>query len=183
MGLDSVELLIRFEVEFGLEIADSEAEQIATPLDAANLVCSRISLVPATLCLTRQAFFRLRKSMCAQGVARRSVSPRVRFADVYDSVNRRRDWRSLGDLVAGDRWPSLTRPWRRPLELDYPRGCETVWGLARHLATWDQRVPQGVNASWWREAVLLRVRQITSEELGVKTFNDDDHYVRDLHVD
>ena len=183
MGLDSVELLIRIEREFGLEITDREAERMATPCDAANLVCSRISLAPSHFCLTRQAFLRLRKAMCMQGLLRRAVAPRVRFADVYDSASRRREWHALGDLVGRDRWPGLTRPWRRPLELEYPRGCETVWGLARHLATWDARVPVGVNARWWREAVLLRIRQITTEELGVTTFNDDDHYVRDLGVD
>jgi hypothetical protein len=44
-------------------------------------------------------------------------------------------------------------------------------------------VPSGPGATWCAETVLLRVRQITDEELGIKTFNDDDHYIHDLHVD
>ena len=183
MGLDIVELLMRIEDDFGIEIPDRDAERLTTPREVADYVCSRVDLVSPTHCITAREFYRLRTSIHELGVVRSGIRPRSRFVDLSPESERAHSWAELGKRVAARQWPSLERPWQRPSQSSYPRGCETVWGLARHLATWNDAVPTGTGARWCAETVLLRVRQITSEELGIKTFNDDDHYVLDLGAD
>ena len=183
MGLDLVELVMRLEDEFGIEIPDRDAECLTTPRKVADYLCSRIELVSAAHCITAREFYRLRSAMQRLGVARGNIRPELQFADVSPLVERTRSWFELGVTMGARRWPSLSHPWLRPSRAEYPRGCETVWGLSRHIATWNDAVPSGPGATWCAETVLLRVRQITCEQLGIETFNDDDNYVTDLGVD
>ena len=90
MGLDSVELLIRVEQEFGIDIPDRDAERLTTPRTVADYICTRIELAPTVACLTRSAFYRIRAAMVADGVAPQAIHPTTRFADVYAGPARRR---------------------------------------------------------------------------------------------
>jgi hypothetical protein len=183
MGLDAVELVIRTENEFGITISDADATRITTPRELACFVSSRIRVAPVATCLTQQAFNRLRAALVAAGIDRATVRPSTSLDVLFPAADRRARWKSLGRRVAASRWPRLVRPILHPTQAIFPRGCDTVGKLARHVATWDERIPQGTAAAWTKETVLLRVRQITTEELGIDTFHDDDHYIRDLHVD
>jgi hypothetical protein len=183
MGLDSVELVIRMEQEFGIEIPDSDAEKIVSPRTLADYVSAHITLSPTPVCLTRRAFYRIRSALQQQGFARGELRPSTSFGDLYPEHVREDRWKELGTRVAGRRWPTLHRPLFRRRRPIFPRGCETLGGLARHVATWDGEVPSGADAVWTEETVLLRVRQITEEELGIDAFGDTDRYVEDLGVD
>ena len=183
MGLDAVELVIRTEDAFGITITDADAARLTTPRELASFVGTQIRLVPVTACLTQQAFNRLRSALVEAGCDRVAVRPSALLSELFPEPGRRARWQSVGQRLGAAPWPRLERPFLRPTKAAFPRGCETVGKLARHLATWDARVPKERSNAWTKETVLLRVRQITSEELGIDTFNDDDQYLRDLHVD
>ena len=62
MGLDSVELVMRVEERFGIEIHDSEAEPIRTPGMLVDLVFSKLQTGPQNYCASQRAFYVLRRA-------------------------------------------------------------------------------------------------------------------------
>lgn len=60
MGLDTVELVIAFEDEFGIAIDNEDAEKIRNPRDVAVYVISRVRTNPDDPCLSQIGFYRIR---------------------------------------------------------------------------------------------------------------------------
>ncbi|VAW67080.1 hypothetical protein MNBD_GAMMA09-2726 [hydrothermal vent metagenome] len=61
MGLDTVELLMAIEDEFGIHIDDDDALKLTTPEEAANYVYSRVRQSIKDPCLSQKGFYKLRK--------------------------------------------------------------------------------------------------------------------------
>ena len=62
MGLDAVELVMRVEEEFGIEIPDAEAEEATTVGKLYELVLSKLKPDNRDVCLTSTAFYRTRQA-------------------------------------------------------------------------------------------------------------------------
>lgn len=73
----------------------------------------------------------------------------------------------------------------RPLELEVPKGQERVGQLAQYLAVWNPQLFTDTDglSNWTPERVRLTVREIIKDQLGLNDFNDDDSFVKDLHMD
>lgn len=113
MGLDSVELVMRMEEEFGIDIPDQEAVRMQTPRDVIAYVCARLGVRDGPPCLTRRAFHRLRGALVAVvGVERRAVRPNTRLAEFFPREGRWRKeaWWELEARLGAARWPALVRP-------------------------------------------------------------------------
>ncbi len=63
MGLDSVEILVKVEKTFGIDIPNLEAEKIATVGDFHDAVWRHITNKQNTKCTTQLLFYRLRKAV------------------------------------------------------------------------------------------------------------------------
>jgi hypothetical protein len=61
MGLDGVEIVMAVEQDFGIQIEDSEAEQILTPGQLIDLVMSKVATTTTDICLTHRSFNLLRQ--------------------------------------------------------------------------------------------------------------------------
>lgn len=61
MGLDGVEIVMRTEEMFGIEIPDKIAGQILTPAALVDFVAANVPLAPTEGCLSQQLFYRLRR--------------------------------------------------------------------------------------------------------------------------
>ncbi len=76
MGLDSVELVMAFEEEFGLEIADEDAEKMTTVGEVFDYLRNRLTTIPPEDCLTQRVFYRLRRALIENyGLQRHMISP------------------------------------------------------------------------------------------------------------
>ncbi len=69
MGLDGVEMVMAFEEGFGVAISDAEAEASVTPRAAVDLIFGKLRASDERVCVSRRAFYLLRKGLIAVRVA------------------------------------------------------------------------------------------------------------------
>lgn len=66
MGLDGVEIIMRTEETFGIEIPDEIAQGILSPAALVDFVAAQVPLKPTDVCLSQQLFYRLRRGFRSQ---------------------------------------------------------------------------------------------------------------------
>ncbi len=179
MGLDGVELVMAWEESFGITITDAEAANLRTPRLATDLIYRKLAAgdTPGPGgCLTQRAFYRLRSAFGgAFAVPRARVRPSTLLDSLLPAGRRREHWQALQTRVGVTRFPKLF--FGRP-----PFGCNTVGGLAARLAARQPGCFRQPSEPWTRAQVRSLVRRLIVEQLGIKTFSDDDDFVRDLRV-
>jgi acyl carrier protein len=76
MGLDSVELVMAIEEEFGLEIKDEDAFYLTTVGEVFNYLRSKLTKIPPEDCLSQRVFYKLRRALIENyGLQRHMISP------------------------------------------------------------------------------------------------------------
>ena len=74
MGLDSVELVMAIEEEFGIDIPDRDAEKMTTVGEVYEWLKTRIATTDPIACLTQRVFYQLRRALIANyGLERRLI--------------------------------------------------------------------------------------------------------------
>lgn len=95
-GLDSVELVMAIEEEFGLEIPDNHAARLFTVGDAYDYLRMRLDSTPARECLCQKIFYKLRRALINNFQVNRSlIEPDTKMSDIL----------SVEELEDG--WPYL----------------------------------------------------------------------------
>jgi hypothetical protein len=177
VGLDAVEFVLATEEAFQIAIPDGDAEKILTPGQVVDYVCARLGQAADRACLEQRAFYRLRRaSIRLFQTPRSAIQPDTRWDSVMPTRQTRHNWRLLHDATGTPQWPRLTLFGR------LPKAIETVGGTARYLATEATAALKG-EAGWTREEVEAIVTKLMKEQLGIKNFRWDQHFVRDLGVD
>ena len=110
MGLDGVEMIMAVEEEFGVEISDADAEKMRTPRDLIDGLVAKLAKVQAGVCRSQQAFYKLRRVLCAQtGQPRKTVTPATPLADLLPVDMRDPAWQKLREAVQAEKWPEPVR--------------------------------------------------------------------------
>jgi acyl carrier protein len=96
MSLDSVELVLAIEEDFGIDIPNSDAEKMYLVGDVYEWLKVRIATTDPIECRTQKIFFKLRRALIENyRLERRSIYPDTRLTDLL----------SLDDIRDG--WPFL----------------------------------------------------------------------------
>ncbi len=83
MGLDSVELVMAIEEEFGLDIPDRDAEKMITVGDVYEWLKVRIASADPVACLTQRVFYKLRRALIQNyRLERHNIAPDTRLTDL-----------------------------------------------------------------------------------------------------
>jgi acyl carrier protein len=151
MGLEIVEIILRVEEEFSIEIQDKDAEQLHAPGDLCNLIEHKRDLYkasPATTmhCPTSRAFYSVRREMIKLGVERKHVTPQTSLATLWPPSGRRQNWKALA-LSLDYSLPNLNRPsyWTSiallplgvlPFWLQFFPGTATLYCVVYGLSWW-----------------------------------------------
>ena len=109
MGLDGVELVLAVEEEFGISIADEDAENLQRPRQLADYVSAKLNVKDnqGQRCLSQMAFYRLRAALVSQlGCSRQDIKPETELRTLFNH-DVRRQWRLLGEAVGPGIFPSL----------------------------------------------------------------------------
>ena len=178
MGLDAVELVIAVEQTFDIVIPDAEAAEMITPaLLIAHVQDAVESSSNEKSCISQRAFHLVRAElMRILKVARSGVTLQTSISTLFPRGSRREDWnsfraqsflRSLPDLRFGRGWLFSPTSVRDLVLVAVSQESESLTSSRR----------------WSRGEVREVVRQIISEQLGIKGFSDSDEFVRDLGVD
>jgi acyl carrier protein len=181
MGLDTVELVMEVEDEFGLSIPDADAEQIQTVGQLYAYVCHRLRPRAETVCPSARAFYRFRRALLArQPLPRRCVRPSSRISRLLPQECRDR-WPAVADEVG----LAAAYSFNHKAPVRFPAVFTTVRDLVRQMtfpaAPWDRVVLHGD----FEERVWERVRAIVAEHAGVKReeVRPETHIIYDLGMD
>jgi hypothetical protein len=171
MGLDTVELVMRIEEEFSIDLPDWELSSVRTVGDLYALVLSNLDTTPA--CLTSKAFYRTRRAMMdALNLPRRSIRPSTSLDPLLPSESRIERWNEIGAAINLD-FPRLRRR-RRPeawfLKVDFELPVQTAGELSRMVLTMNYSAfapaPNGAQPLS-REYVWERIVYIFADQLQI----------------
>jgi acyl carrier protein len=109
VGLDSVELVLAVEEEFGINIDDADAARLMTPRLLSDYVITHLESIGGMKgrCLSQAGFYRIRSALVRQFGARRGeVRP---DSPIRNFLNRdiRKQWAQLKNAMDATRLPGL----------------------------------------------------------------------------
>lgn len=118
MGLDSLELLMNIEQQFGIRIPDAEAEKINTVQELVDCVDTHVQTKPTEKCVSMLVFHKLRAAMHQLWpAATLEISPATVLSDVFTGPAAHAHWLKLQSVI-GCKLPALER---------VPLGAKTRW--------------------------------------------------------
>jgi len=171
MGLDVVELVMRIEEEFSIDLPNEKLSCIRTVGDLYALVLSNLGTKPS--CLTSKAFYRTRRAMMdVLSLPRRSVRPSTPLETLLLPGLRIQRWNEIGAAINLD-FPRLRRR-RRPetffLKVDFELPVQTAGDLARMVLTMNYAAfapASGSTQPLSREFVWERMVYIFTDQLQI----------------
>lgn len=111
MGLDTLELVLAFEDEFGVKIDNAAAEKMRTPRDVVDYIATFCD--GRERCTSRSGFYQLRRHFIEQhGTDRAMVRPETLLVQLLPVKEIRTAWTGLETAlsVEGRKWPQLEYP-------------------------------------------------------------------------
>ena len=109
MGLDSVELVMAIEDEFGICIRDEDAEKMLTPGHIADYVMNLVQTEGYSGCPSQIGFYRVRTAlMNAFGLPRKAIRPDALMQELL-SGDIKENWKKLRDALQTEHFPTLRR--------------------------------------------------------------------------
>ncbi|HEV8188339.1 MAG TPA: hypothetical protein VGP83_11335 [Pyrinomonadaceae bacterium] len=111
MGLDLVELTIRFEDAFGVAIPDKVASDITTPREVTEYLVTQLNVGRRTSCISQQAFYRLRRELLPLTKTQRGeFRPTVMLSQLFPADARKEVWNEARSQIGVSVLPDLVRP-------------------------------------------------------------------------
>lgn len=154
MGLDFVEIVMRIEEEFSIDLPDAELGSVLTVGDLYELVLSKVKSCTAAECVSSKAFYRTRRALVDSiGVPRRSIRPSTPLESLLPLESRVSHWRDITRRI-GLEFPKLHLPsfwWKVFTSLGGVAALIVVvlaWVAARRVG-W----PPGDGLSFWAPAL------------------------------
>ena len=111
MGLETVELVIRFEEAFGVTISDEVATSMTTPRAVTDYIVTQVVTADCSACLSQQAFYFLRRGFSSQlHLPRRQFRSEATLESLTPKEARKHTWRELQTEMGPRVLPDLARP-------------------------------------------------------------------------
>ena len=111
MGLDTIELAIRFEDAFGIAIPDEVAGELTTPGKVTDYILTQLNAGSERHCLSQQAFYFLRKNFVSVlDVSRSEFRPENQLEKLIPLESRKEAWLKMKHELGPSSLPTLARP-------------------------------------------------------------------------
>src|SRR5258707_6286681 len=111
MGLETVELVVRFEEAFGITISDEVATSMTTPRAVTDYIVTQLATAERSACLSQQAFYFLRRAFSNRlHLPRTAFHPDVALRTLIPKETRKNLWRQLQTEMGPNVLPDLARP-------------------------------------------------------------------------
>ena len=178
MGLDGVEIIMRTEEAFGIEIPDKIAQQILTPAALVDFVASNVALKPTEECLSQQLFYRLRRGFRSQVKALSSTFDlNTPLKEILHKEQWPQVWQAIRAEVGQPEWP-VSVPWPGLLS----GGPTTVRELIWHVAGALPKPNTAAEEAWTRPRIQAEIRRIVGEQVGAWDYRLEDRFVDDIGI-
>ena len=108
MGLESLELLMDIEDEFGIKIENNEGQTIKTVGQLYELICQKYNTLKTDFCKSQKIFHQLRKALISElHISREEVHPKTPTEDFFPKETRKELWYRVSEKSQLD-FPKLT---------------------------------------------------------------------------
>jgi hypothetical protein len=156
VGLDTVEIVMRIEEEFSINLPDADLSSVVTVGDLYGIVLNKLETTPRSSCLSSKAFYRTRRALVdSLGMARRSIRPATPLEPLLPTESRRHQWAEIAKTI-GLKFPKL-QPSRSQKDFFLTLGIAIPTVLV--LALWATvHVYLGIavgNIAFWAAAFVL----------------------------
>jgi hypothetical protein len=182
MGLDLVELTIRVEETFGIQIPDREAAELCTPRKVTDFILSQVEESPAPLpCLSQKAFYSLRREFTRHvSLSRGQFRVDSLLKEIVPGVSGDEVWKRIGVSLGVKRWPAMSaHSW---LGFMSP-SVRSVRELVDNLVTNEPLIVKGNEAAWSRAQVWDVLKRLITDETSITDFSENSRFVEDMHLD
>jgi len=132
MGLDIVELVIRIEETFSIQIPDRIASELTTPGKVTDFILTKLDESQAPLpCLSQRSFYMLRRGFISHlSLQRRQFRVGATLREIVPEECRDDIWKEIGSALGAKKWPAMSRPkWLSFMSTE----VQSVKELARYL--------------------------------------------------
>lgn len=111
MGLDLVELAMRIEETFSIQIPDRVASQLTTPGKVTDYILSQVGDdAPTQACLSQRAFHLLRTTLLQHlTLERHQIKLKTPLMEIIPSEGRETLWQEIGITLGAKKWPVMSR--------------------------------------------------------------------------
>lgn len=179
MGLDSVEIVMRTEEAFGIEIPDAVAQEILTPGALVAYLAATVPCTPTAACHSQQLFYKLRRGFRHQ---LRALTPAFDLDTPLNAILHKDRWPLAWEAVRADvgaaDWPT-TIPWPGLLS----NGPRTIRELIWHITASLPRPDVASGEPWTRLHIEAEVRRIVGDVVGTNNYSLKDRFVEDIGID
>lgn len=181
-GLDSVELVMGIEEEFGLEIPDHEAEKLVKVGITFEYLKTRLAKETSENCISQKFFYKLRKALIQNfGTERRSITPDTYVTDLVSKKELEEGWPFLELFSELEFPPYETKQsffWLLK-QHDRPRTIRDIVMGMIDLNRYKIDLSKNTDAQIWTRLITVIVSQlnVNRDEVTYET-----RYVQDLGV-
>ncbi len=185
MGLDLVELVMKVENVFGIDILDNDAPHLGTPRQLANYISYRISCgkTPTSDRLVSQSrFYALRNILAQQfDIPIQNIRPETRFDQLFQN-DPIKQWERLntilGNIVNFEYRRIGYIPFTSDTVVEPPTSIQTIQDLLPFI----QHTPFEWENDPYLQSILQQIIRITSDQLAIpiERIHPDSHFVKDL---
>lgn len=181
MGLDLVELAIRIEETFEVQIPDRVAGELTTPGKVTDFLLSQVAQSEEPVsCLSQKAFYTLRREFIRQlSLQRGQFAPDIKLKEIIPEDGRDEVWKNIGSSLGVKKWPALSRTWRE----FFTPPVQSVRDLVDYFVTNEPLIVKGNEVAWSREQVWDVLERVIRDDTGVTEFSEDSRFVEDMHLD
>lgn len=101
MGLETVELVMAIEEEFGIEIRNEDAGRLTTVGEIYNFLLSRLEQTAPIDCLSQRVFYKLRRALIeTYGLSRHVITPATKLDSLLTVEQISEGWPFLQMFIA-----------------------------------------------------------------------------------
>ena len=182
MGLDLVELTIRVEETFGVQIPDRVAAELTTPGKVTDFILSQVEESEDPLsCLSQHAFYLVRREFVQQvSLPRRQFVLDAKLKELFPEDRRDDVWKNIGSSLGAKKWPAVYRnAWRG----FFTPSVKSVRELVDYFVTNEPLVLKRKETAWSRRQVWDVLERVIIDETAVTDFSEDSRFVEDMHLD
>jgi hypothetical protein len=160
MGLDGVEIIMNWEEAFGITVTDAEAQSMATPKRAIEIIAFKLQAIEkvGSPCLSARAFRRLVNEIKA--ITRETdVRPSTKVSSLFPEGMKGPRWEQLGRNLNAGKWP---HPW---FGKGWFVGIATVRDLLHRLLAASPKIFMAPDEPWTTSHVRCVVRAVVASQL------------------
>lgn len=178
MGLDAVELILRWEEAFDVQISEDEAFTLYTPKMAIDLISQKVaaSETDVGICPTIRAYHCIRQAFqTVVGLQRQQILLDSKLRDLLPKIQRQDTWKKVCSYIGMPKSPSfgfgigiIFTPTIRDL---------VDWSVAHYPANF-----LSANERWSYSQVRSVIRATIRDVIGVINFIDDDDFIQDIGI-